>query len=307
MEVERARPDMVRPITRIPKLGKTSMVCGEADLKDFKRSPMSLPSLPPLSMPLHQIYSRRWTTESKRYLHVAKERKWMALQHKHRFLDFSPKERAELKRYFDELAGENRKIALDQLETMFISLGLAEHPKDVQGWTERVDDLQLGELDFEQFLELLLKRTDSDLVSLFREMASGKLGDPSLNFQTIISEYRRKLIMGAAGVGNIGRQQLGSKVLHNFAALQRSRWEAQAAKDQAQAMGLKSGEAAADVRLQSSTESSKFEDVFGVFLPFQQKKALNQTLIACYSHSLRHILRTSIRIRLVTLLSVAWR
>lgn len=44
------------------------------------RSPMSLPSLPPLSMPLHQIYSRRWTTESKRYLHVAKERKWMALQ-----------------------------------------------------------------------------------------------------------------------------------------------------------------------------------------------------------------------------------
>lgn len=29
MEVERARPDMVRPITRIPKLGKTSMVCGE--------------------------------------------------------------------------------------------------------------------------------------------------------------------------------------------------------------------------------------------------------------------------------------
>lgn len=114
-----------------------------------------------------------------------------------------------MKRYFDELAGENRKIALDQLETMFISLGLAEHPKDVQGWTERVDDLQLGELDFEQFLELLLKRTDSDLVSLFREMASGKLGDPSLNFQTIISEYRRKLIMGAAGVGNIGRQSLG--------------------------------------------------------------------------------------------------
>ncbi|CAK8998009.1 unnamed protein product, partial [Durusdinium trenchii] len=215
---------------------------------------MSLPSLPPLSMPLHQIYSRRWTTESKRYLHVAKERKWMALQHKHRFLDFSPKERAELKRYFDELAGENRKIALDQLETMFISLGLAEHPKDVQGWTERVDDLQLGELDFEQFLELLLKRTDSDLVSLFREMASGKLGDPSLNFQTIISEYRRKLIMGAAGVGNIGRQQLGSKVLHNFAALQRSRWEAQAAKDQAQAMGLKSGEAAADFNTNSTRD-----------------------------------------------------
>ena len=50
-----------------------------------------------------------------------------------------------------------------------------------------------------------------------------------------------------------------------------------ATNDPLQAMGLKSGEAAADVRLQSSTESSKLEDVFGVFLPFQQKKALNQT------------------------------
>jgi hypothetical protein len=35
-----------------------------------------------------------------------------------------------------------------------------------------VDDLHLGELDFEQFLELVLKRTDSNLVSVFREMAS---------------------------------------------------------------------------------------------------------------------------------------
>lgn len=41
-------------------------------------------------------------------------------------------------------------------------------------------------------------------------------------------------------------RQLGSKVLHNFAALQHSRWRAQAAQDKAQAMGLKSGEAEAD-------------------------------------------------------------
>lgn len=36
----------------------------------------------------------------------------------------------------------------------------------------QVDDLQLGELDFEQFLELVLKRTDSNLVSVFQEIAS---------------------------------------------------------------------------------------------------------------------------------------
>ena len=39
-----------------------------------------------------------------------------------------------------------------------------------------MDDLQLGELDFEQFLELVLKRTDSNLVSVFREMASAMAG-----------------------------------------------------------------------------------------------------------------------------------
>ena len=41
---------------------------------------------------------------------------WMHLTHKHRFLDFSPQERAELRRYFDELSGENGKIDLEQLD-----------------------------------------------------------------------------------------------------------------------------------------------------------------------------------------------
>lgn len=36
----------------------------------------------------------------------------------------------------------------------------------------QVDDLQLGELDFEQFLELVLKRTDKNLVSVFQDIAS---------------------------------------------------------------------------------------------------------------------------------------
>jgi hypothetical protein len=40
----------------------------------------------------------------------------MHLTHKHRFLDFSPQERAELRRYFDELSGENGKIDLEQLD-----------------------------------------------------------------------------------------------------------------------------------------------------------------------------------------------
>ena len=38
----------------------------------------------------------------------------------------------------------------------------------------------------------------------------GNLGDPNLNFQTIISEYRRQLILDAAGAGNHERQPRGS-------------------------------------------------------------------------------------------------
>ena len=175
---------------------------------DGRHWQMSMPELPPLSMPLQQIYSRRWTSESKRFLHVRKERKWMASTLRHRFMDFAPQERIELRRYFDELASSGR-IGFEDLETMLISLGLAEDSKDVRAWAEQVDDLQLGALDFEQFLQLLLKRKNSNLVSVFRQMASGQLGDPSLNFQTIISEYRRKLIMDAAGLGNTDRQQPG--------------------------------------------------------------------------------------------------
>ena len=159
-------------------------------------------------------------------------------KHKHQFLDFSPQERVELRRYFDELAGTNGKISLEQLETMLISLGLAENPREVRFLADQVDDLKVGELDFEQFLELVLRRTDSNLVTVFMQMASGKLGNSNLNFKTLISAYRRQLFLDASGAGTSGRQQLGGKILQSFADLQRNRWEAKFAADkEAQAMG----------------------------------------------------------------------
>jgi len=198
-------------------------------------------ALPALRQPLQQIYSRRWTSETKRYLHVHRERRWLALKHKHQFLDFSPQERVELRRYFDELAGVNGRICLEELETMLISLGLAENPRDVRVWADQVDDLKVGELDFEQFLELVLRRNDSNLVTVFMHMASGKLGNANLNFQTLISAYRRQLFLDASGAGTsvTSGRQLGGKVLQSFADLQRNRWGAKVAADkEAQAMGL---------------------------------------------------------------------
>merc|ERR1712014_53962 len=56
-------------------------------------------------------------------------------------------------------------------------------------------------------------------------MMEGTLGDKNLNFQTVISSYRRSLILDATGSRSIHAedQELGSKILNNFAALQRSR------------------------------------------------------------------------------------
>merc|ERR1712060_51111 len=47
----------------------------------------------------------------------------------------------------------------------------------------------------------------------------------NLNFQTVISSYRRSLILDATGsqAPHVEQQELGCKILNNFAALQRSR------------------------------------------------------------------------------------
>jgi len=184
-------------------------------------------SLSAITVPMEMIYGKRWTSEHKRYLHQRRERRWLQMKAKYCYIDFSVSERAELRRYFDELAGSGGTVGSEQLENMLISLGLAENRRAVSAIVETIDDLKSGELDFEQFLEMLRKKKDANILKVFKEMTEGKLGDPNLNFQTVISMYRRQSMLDAAGCGNweLGskEQELGSKVLYNFAALQRSR------------------------------------------------------------------------------------
>lgn len=183
-------------------------------------------------------------------MHQRRERHWLARKAKHRYIDFSDSERVELRRYFDALAGSNSKVGLDQLENMMISLGLADTRKEVAAIVEKIDDEGSGELDFEQYLELVRTRTDSNILRVFNDMMEGKLGDRNLNFQTVISTYRRKLILDAAGARSTKgeQQELGRRVLHNFAALQRSRHaEARAAS-------------AADAQEDRGTDSGGNED-----------------------------------------------
>jgi len=171
-----------------------------------------------------EIYSRGWTTETKRLLHETRQRAWLRTKGKHNYIDFSDSERAELKRYFDALAENGKKVRLDKLEDMLISLGLAETRQDVANVVAAVDEHQSGELDFDQYLTIVMTHVDSAISQVFKRMMEGKLGDKNLNFQTVISTYRRQLILGAA-VAFGDKSKLGARILANFAALQKSRYE----------------------------------------------------------------------------------
>lgn len=168
-------------------------------------------------------------------LHQHNQRQWLRGKGKHHYIDFSDAERAGLRTYFDALANDGDRIDLASLENMLISLGLAETRQEVRGIVEEIDDNGNGELDFDEYLEIFRKRTDSEIYQVFKAMMEGKLGDQNLNFQTVISNYRRNLFIEATGAStNRGvrlpsdnmnmPQEQGSRILHNFATLQRSRY-----------------------------------------------------------------------------------
>lgn len=171
---------------------------------------------------------RNWASEQRRLIHQSRERQWLRSKAKYGYIDFSDTERAELRRYFNALTGQSGRVGIDKLENMLISLGLAADRREVASIVERIDSSCTGELDFEQYLEIVRTRTDSNIFQVFKAMMEGKLGDRNLNFQTVISTYRRQLILNATGAdGAKGEQQeLGERILGNFAALQRSRHKA---------------------------------------------------------------------------------
>jgi len=194
---------------KLPGLGKSSS----------ETSVASLQKLPP------SIYGKRWTTENKRFLHMRRERRWLQQKAKHRFIDFTLPERAEFRRYFDHLKGPTGLISGEQIEDLLISLGVVNTQDEVAGLIARVDDRKTQQLDFEQFLELITVRTDSKTIAVFRDMLEGKLGDNNLNFQTVLAQYRRQRLLEGSGAGATTpeQQEMGCKVLKNYAELTRSR------------------------------------------------------------------------------------
>eukprot|EP00930_Biecheleria_cincta_P039521 TRINITY_DN27166_c0_g2_i1.p1 TRINITY_DN27166_c0_g2~~TRINITY_DN27166_c0_g2_i1.p1 ORF type:complete len:312 (+),score=63.61 TRINITY_DN27166_c0_g2_i1:41-937(+) len=215
------------PVLVLPPIGKSA----------------SAPTLSSGPKPLHpKIYSKRWTTEKKRYLHYHKERRWLTLKARQSCVDFAPEERRELRRCFDALAGKNGMLKLEQVEDLFISLGMANDQAEVATLVNKVDDLKARELDFEQFLELVFARKDPRYLKRFRDMMDGSLGSKNLDFQTVLSQYRRELFFDASGYRSVSteRQILACNVLKNFSELRRRRHkQSLPARDpEAEALGL---------------------------------------------------------------------
>mmetsp|Transcript_56893 Transcript_56893/g.166607 ORF Transcript_56893/g.166607 Transcript_56893/m.166607 type:complete len:349 (+) Transcript_56893:224-1270(+) len=227
----------------------------------------STPSLPAINklspeksaaglLSTEKICSKKWTTEQRRLLHQQRERAWLQRKAKHRCLDFSDAERAALRRYFDALAEGRPRIRSDKLENMLISLGLAETREEVADIVDKVDGDGSRELDFEEYLEMVRTRADSDIFLVFKAMMEGTLGDQNLDFQTVISSYRRTLILDATGARRVSgeQQELGYKILNNFASLQRSRHSEAAAAIEAK------GESPTSASLMAASTTLPFDN-----------------------------------------------
>lgn len=151
------------------------------------------------------IGRRSASTDIKRRLHETRQRDWLRKHGKHGCVDFSDAERAELRHFFEGLSGSNgsdARIGISELEEMLISLGLANTRQDVQDVIVKLDGDETGELDFEEYLRIVCMGNAESLLSFFKAMLQGKLGDRNLNFPNVISTYRRKLILDATGVGS---------------------------------------------------------------------------------------------------------
>jgi len=238
-----------------PGKRRSSGIPGPLQQKPISKTP-SLPAIHEskrvaapkvVTAPLRGIYGRHWTSENKRLLHEMDMRSWLRNQGKNVNVDFSDLERTELRRYFEAIAevetpgSLERRIRVDRLEDMLISLGLASSRGEVDEIVTALDDTASGELDFEQFLTIVRTREDPAMFQAFKAMIDGKLGDRNLNFRTVISGYRRRRIMEATGARlnmpgemepDLPRKQemeyakmRGKRILDNFANLQQTRFE----------------------------------------------------------------------------------
>ena len=127
-------------------------------------------------------------------LYGSKARKWYCQRGKIKALEFTDEEIRTLKECFAALdEDQGGSIGLEELEEPLIGLGLADTTEKVKEIILKVDDD--GEIEFPEFLKII-KSPDQDqnskmITNFFKQMSTGQLGDPNLDFNIVVSNIRR--------------------------------------------------------------------------------------------------------------------
>ena len=119
-------------------------------------------------------------------------------------------------KYFTSLDQEKRGcIGWQELEEPLIALGLAENRQQVEEMVKVVDSDGSGQIEFEEFLEIVKGNKESAPISkFFRGLIDGKL---IKDFRTVVSSYRRRMIMNALMCDDVKKKEKGERIMKAFA------------------------------------------------------------------------------------------
>lgn len=124
-------------------------------------------------------------------------------------------------KYFTSLDQEGRgSIGCRELEEPLIALGLADNRKQVEEMIRLVDADDSGQIEFEEFLGIVKGGKDNAPISkFFKGLIEGKLIKDSkvLPFRTVVSAYRRQMIMNALMCNDPKKKEKGERIMKAFA------------------------------------------------------------------------------------------
>lgn len=124
-------------------------------------------------------------------------------------------------KYFKSLDQERKgSIGCKELEEPLIALGIADNRQQVEEMIRSVDVDDSGQIEFEEFLSIVKgKKDNAPITKFFKGLIDGKLIKDSkvLPFRTVVSSYRRKMILKAFVGEEKKEKEKGEKIMKAFA------------------------------------------------------------------------------------------
>lgn len=124
-------------------------------------------------------------------------------------------------KYFNSLDRDHKGyIGLKELEEPLIALGVADNRNQIEDMIKNVNTDASGQIGFNEFLEIVRGGKESAAISkFFKGLVDGKLIKDSkvLPFRTVVSSYRRRMIMNALMCKDPKKKEKGEKIMKAFA------------------------------------------------------------------------------------------